>query len=82
MIQGPDGEREVGSVTIWRTAKLDRQWSIKVTEHSTPERLAECLQLARSLDRKLMHSRPRKKLPEPESATVKVPEKTPRRTHA
>jgi len=82
MVNEPNGEREVGSVTIWRTAKLDRQWSIKVTEHSTPERLAECLRLAREMDRKLMHSRPKKKLLEPEAATVKVPEKTPRRTHA
>ena len=82
MINQPNGEHEVGSVTIWRTAKLDRQWSVKVTENTTPERLAACLLLARQLDRRLMHSRPKKKALELESATVKVLEQTPRKPHA
>lgn len=81
MVNQPNGEHEVGSVTIWRTAKLDRQWSIKVTESSTPERLAQALLLARRLDRQLMRSRPRKPPEEPE-ATVKVHEKTARRHSA
>jgi len=79
MVNQPNGEHEVGSVTIWRTAKLDRQWSIKVTESSTPERLAQALLLARRLDRQLMHSRPKKKVEEPVSATVKAHEEIPRR---
>ena len=79
MVNQPNGEHEVGSVTIWRTAKLDRQWSIKVTESSTPERMAACLLEARRLDRQLMRSRPKKKVEEPASATVKAHEEVPRR---
>jgi len=75
VVNEPNGEHDVGSVTIWRTAKLQRQWSIKVTENSTEARLAQALLLARRLDRQLMRSRPRKPPEEPE-ATVKVHEKT------
>jgi hypothetical protein len=78
MINEPNGEHDVGSVTIWRTAKLQRQWSIKVTENSSEERLAQALLLARRLDRQLMRSRP-KKPPEEPDTTVKVHEKTARR---
>ena len=79
MVNQPNGDHEVGSVTIWRTAKLDRQWSIKVTESSTPDRMAEALLLARSMDRKLMRSRPKKKVEEPPATTVKALEEAPRR---
>ena len=76
MIQSPDGEREVGYVSIWRTATGLRQWSVKVTEHSSRDRLAEALQTAREIDRRLMRSRPKRKLEEPTgSAANKVREK-------
>ena len=76
MIQSPDGEREVGYVSIWRTATGLRQWSVKVTEHSSRDRLAEALQTAREIDRRLMRSRPKRKLEEPAGASSnKVREK-------
>jgi hypothetical protein len=76
MLQPPDGEREVGYVSIWRTATGLRQWSVKVTEHSSRDRLAEALQTAREIDRRLMRSRPKRKVEESTgSASNKVREK-------
>lgn len=81
MINEPNGERDQGSITIWRTATGLRQWSVKVTENSSREKLSTALQLARELDRRLMRSRPRKK-PEEASGghTVKVRERINRET--
>jgi hypothetical protein len=75
VVNEPNGEREVGYVSIWRTATGLRQWSVKVTEHSSRDRLAEALQTAREIDRRLMRSRPKRKPEEPGSASNKVREK-------
>ena len=81
MISEPNGEHEQGYVSIWRTATGLRQWSVKVTEASSREKLSAALQLAREIDRRLMRSRPKKK-PEEAAAghTVKVRERIDRET--
>jgi len=73
VINEPNGEREQGYVSIWRTATGLRQWSVKVTEGSSREALSNALQLAREIDRRLMRSRPKPKpVEEAVGHTVKV----------
>jgi hypothetical protein len=79
VINEPNGEREQGYVSIWRTATGLRQWSVKVTEGSSRDALSAALQLAREIDRRLMRSRPKPKAADPTAGhTVKVRERVDR----